>query len=194
MMVDLVGERTDAAVLTAAAPIERWSADLVAQSGFAFHVRPAAPSDEAALAEFFTHVDKEDLRFRFLTAIQKVGHDQLQALVTVDHERTENFLAIDPATGLILATAMLAADTALTNAEVAIAIRADFKHGGISWTLLDHVARFAIAKGIKTVESTESRDNHAAIKLERERGWTASACPGDSTVMVLRKTLDAADA
>ncbi len=52
---------------------------------------PAAPSDEAALAEFFTHVDKQDLRFRFLSAIQKVGHDQLQALVTVDHQRTENF-------------------------------------------------------------------------------------------------------
>jgi GNAT superfamily N-acetyltransferase len=164
----------------------------VARDGFAFHVRPAAPSDEDALAAFFTHVDKDDLRFRFLSAVQKVGHSQLQALVNVDHERTENFLAIEPKTGNIIATAMLAADDTLVNAELAVAIRADFKHRGISWILLDHVARFAVAKGIRTVESTESRDNHEAIALERERGWKASACPGDPTVMVLRKTLDVA--
>ncbi|WP_380784465.1 GNAT family N-acetyltransferase [Sphingomonas sp. R86520] len=192
MMVELLRDRPSTTEPATTVPGDTWSADLVTRSGYAFHVRPAMPSDEMALGEFFTHVDKEDLRFRFLTAIQKVGHDQLQALVTVDHQRTENFLAIEPGTGLIIATAMLAADETLTNAEVAIAIRADFKRGGISWTLLDHVARFAVAKGIKTVESIESRDNHEAIELERERGWTASGCPGDPTVMVLRKTLDVA--
>ncbi len=170
-------------------PVESWSADLTTRSAYIFHVRPAAPSDEAALAAFFTHVAKEDLRFRFLSAIKTVGHDQLAALVTVDHRRTENFLAVESGTGLILATAMLAADAAMKNAEVAIAIRADAKHRGISWTLLDHVARFAVAKGIETLESIESRDNHAAIELERERGWTASACPGDPSAMILRRTL-----
>lgn len=191
-MTELALPRADAGDRTELAPAADWSADLVARDGYAFHVRPATPSDEAALAEFFAHVDTADLRFRFLTAIQKVSHSQLQALVNVDHRRTENFLAIAPITGAIIATAMLAADATLTNAEVAVAIRADFKRRGISWTLLDHVARFAVAKGIRTIESTESRDNHEAIALERERGWTASACPGDPTVMVLRKTLDLA--
>ena len=193
-MVELVRARASATEGPPIAAAETWSADLVTQNGYAFHVRPARPADESALAEFFDHVDKEDLRFRFLTAIQKVSHDQLQALVMVDHQQTENFLAFELETGLIIATAMLAADKTLTNAEVAIAIRADFKGGGISWTLLDHVARYAVAKGIRTVESMESRDNHEAIELERERGWTASGCPGDPTVMVLRKTLDVAPA
>lgn len=191
-MVELVSERINATGRSPLEPVENWSADLVTRNGYTFHVRPAEPSDETALGEFFTHVDKEDLRFRFLTAIQKVGHDQLQALVTVDHERTENFLAIEPKTCLIVATAMLAADETLANAEIAIAIRADFKRRGISWTLLDHIARFAVAKGIKTVESMESRDNHEAIELEQERGWTASGCLADPTVMMLRKTLDVA--
>ena len=193
-MADLMPERTKDLKPASVAPATDWSGELVTRTGYAFHVRPAAPADEPALSDFFTHVDKEDLRFRFLSAVQKVGHDQLQALVGVDHERTENFLAIEAGaieagTGTILATAMLAADATMTHAEVAIAIRTDFKRRGISWTLLDHVARFAVAKGIKTLESIESRDNHAAIELERERGWTASACPGDSTVVVLRMTL-----
>ena len=191
-MIESISERINTAEPAVGAPAPSWGADLVTQSGYAFHVRSASPSDEPALAEFFTHVDTEDLRFRFLSAIHKVGHDQLRALVSVDHERTKNFLAIEPASGSIIATAMLAADATLTNAEIAIAIRADFKRKGISWTLLDHVARFAVAKGIKTVESMESRENHAAIDLERERGWTASGCPDDPAVMVLRKTLDVA--
>ena len=192
-MIQPATDRPAAEQISALPPHDAdWSADLVTQSGHRFHVRPAAPADEAALAEFFTHVEKEDLRFRFLNAVRTVGHDQLMALVTVDHTRTENFLAIDPDTGSIIATAMLAADEALAKAEVAIAIRSDFKRGGISWTLLDHVARFATAKGITTLESMESRDNHQAIKLEREMGWTSSPCPDEPSLVILRMTLGTA--
>ena len=187
-MVEFVSERADATQTPSAVS---WSADLTARSGYVFYVRPASPADEPALGEFFEHVDKEDLRFRFLSAIHKVGHDQLRALVTVDHEHTENFLAFDPATNRIVATAMLAADESLTRAEVAIAIRTDFKRRGVSWTLLDHVAAFARAKGITMLESIESRDNHQAIDLDRDRGWFASACPGDPASMMLRMTLSA---
>lgn len=171
-----------------------WSADVTTRNGYAFHVRPASLADEDALAEFFARVGTDDLRFRFLSAIHKVGHDQLKALVNVDHDRTENFLAIERDTGRIIATAMMAADDTLVNAEVALAIRADFKHAGISWRLLEYVAHVAAAKGIRTLESIESRDNHQAIDLEREMGWTASSAPGDPTLMLLRKTLDHAAA
>jgi acetyltransferase len=171
-----------------------WTADLVARGGYRFHVRPATPADQDALAELFSHVDKDDLRFRFLSSAKTVAPAQLKALVTVDHLRTENFLAIEPGTGLIMATAMLAADEPLTNAEVAIAIRSDFKRRGISWALLDHVARYAAAKGFQTLESVESRDNHEAIKMEREKGWVESAYDGDSSLVVLRLSLQSAPA
>ncbi|KQM28244.1 hypothetical protein ASE57_06255 [Sphingomonas sp. Leaf11] len=162
---------------------------MTARDGYRFHVRPAAPADEPALAEFFTHVSSEDLRFRFLSTVRKVGHDQLTALVTIDHHRVENFLAIESGTGLVIATAMIAADETRTNAEVAVAIRSDFKHRGISWTLVEHVVQFARSEGIATLESIESRDNHQAIELERDMGWSASPCPGDPTLIVLRMVL-----
>ena len=89
---------------------------------------------------------------------------------------------------------MLAVDETMTNAEVAVAIRSDFKRSGISWTLVEHVVRFARSKGIKTLESVESRDNHQAIKLEREMGWSASPSPGDSAHIVLRMVLEPQEA
>jgi N-acetylglutamate synthase-like GNAT family acetyltransferase len=169
--------------------MQDWSSDLTTRTGFQFHVRPAQPSDEPGLAEFFTHVTKEDLRFRFLTGIHEIGKERIAALVEVDHVRTENFLAFGQTGTPMIATAMLACDANLQRGEVAITIRDDYKHNGISWELLAHLARVAEAKGVKMLESIESRENHAAIDLEREMGFTVEADPDDPTLVIVRKKL-----
>ena len=98
-------------------------------------------------------------------------------MTNVDHHQTENFLAFVDNETKIIATAMLACDAALERGEVAIATRSDFKHDGVSWELLKHVTPYVQAIGIKTIESIESRDNYAAIELEREMGFTATSYP-----------------
>jgi GNAT superfamily N-acetyltransferase len=170
-------------------PSDDWSRELTTRSGYVFRVRPADAGDEAGLAGFFTHVTPEDLRFRFLSAMTHVGLDQIERLTHVDHRRTENFLAFDGLHGTMIATGMLAADPALETAEVAIAIHKDFKHRGIGWTLLEHLTRFARARGIKTIESMESRNNHQAIELEREMGFSLLPCTGDPASVIVRHTL-----
>ena len=170
--------------------IERTGATFTTRSDFDFKVRAAQPTDKPALAEFFKHVEKEDLRFRFLSALNTVGPHLLATMTNVDHDRTENILAFDADNKTVIASAMLAADADRKRAEVAMAIRADYKRKGISWTLLEHVAHLAKSKGYQTLESIESRDHHEAIEMEREMGFTASACPGDPTLMVLRAQLD----
>jgi N-acetylglutamate synthase-like GNAT family acetyltransferase len=148
------------------------------------------PSDEAALAEFFTHVTPDDLRFRFLTGLKKVGHDRLAAMTAIDHHQTENFLAFVDGEAEIIATAMLACDADIKVGEVAIAIRSDYKARGISWDLLAHVAAYAEAKGLTTLQSIENRDNHAAIELEREMGFVAGPYPGDPTLVLVQRHLN----
>lgn len=165
------------------------SVTLVTRSGFTFHARPARPDDDAALSEFFGKVGSEDLRFRFLTALSRVGDEQIAAMTHLDHRRTENFLAFAPDDKTIIATAMLAADPNLESAEVAMATRADMKGKGISWTLLDHVARCARRRGFRTIRSIESRDNHTAIELEREMGFKAKPYPGDASLVLVEAVL-----
>jgi N-acetylglutamate synthase-like GNAT family acetyltransferase len=165
---------------------------LVTRSGFAFQIRQASPKDEPALAAFFSAVTPEDRRFRFLTAVDRVGHDFLARMTQIDHDRTEDFLAFAADGETIIASAMLAADTDLSRAEVAISVRADHKHRGISWTLLEHLTRFAQAKGVKLLESIESRDNHDAIQLEREMGFVATPYPGDPALLLVQKALEPA--
>jgi GNAT superfamily N-acetyltransferase len=164
------------------------TAELKTWSGYLFNVRPVEPTDEEKLVDFFTHVSPSDLRFRFLSPVQHVSGDSLKRLTSVDHDRTEDYLAFD-VDGTLIATAMLAADDALERAEVAISVRSDFKGRGIGWTLLDHVARCAKAKGIRVLEAIEDRANRQAIELEKEMGFTAKALPGDPTLLLVSKRL-----
>jgi GNAT superfamily N-acetyltransferase len=166
-----------------------WSRDLTTHTGLVLHVRPARPEDEAALADFFTHVTPEDLRFRFLGGIHEVGHDRLVAMTCVDHRQTENFLALAKDRKTIIATAMLACDKTLEKGEVAISVRAEFKHKGVGWELLRHVSRYAEAKGVKTLESLESRQNLEAIEVERDQGFVAKSYPDDATLVLIQKQL-----
>lgn len=152
-----------------------------------FSVRPAQPGDQQLLAEFFTHVSPEDRRFRFLTSVREVGDAFLEQLVAVDHDRSENFLAFDGET--LIGTAMLAADPDLTRGEVAISLRADYKNQGIGWALLDHLARYAQSRGIRRIESVESRENRQALAVETDMGFKAEPYPGDSSLVLVSKDL-----
>jgi acetyltransferase len=165
-----------------------WTTDLVTRSGASLHIRPVVPSDEAVLADFFTHVTPEDKRFRFLSAVREVDHDRLVAMTQIDYRRTMNFLAFAE-DGMLVATALLTAEGDKSNAEFAISVRSDWKGKGVSWTLVEYVLRYAKAEGIQAVESLESRDNHAAILLEREFGFTAQPVEDSAGEVLVRKVM-----
>jgi GNAT superfamily N-acetyltransferase len=163
--------------------------NITTRSGQELQVRPANPDDEEALGIFFAGVTPEDMRFRFLSAMKTVSHDLLVTMTDVDHRQTENFLAFAKDRPEIIATAMLACTPDMAKGEVAIATLPEFKGKGVSWELLAHVAHFAEAKGVMTLESIERRDHHAAIEMEREMGFVATSYPGDATLMLVQRTL-----
>ena len=163
------------------------STTLRTRSGVVLRVRAAGPADASLLEEMFVAVSPEDRRFRFLSAPDHINRVQIDPMTYVDHWRTENFLAFDNDT--LVATAMLACDASMANAEVAISIRDDYKGQGIGWCLLEHVTMEAKRRGVKTLQSIESRSNHQAIELEREMGFTARTLDDDPTLVVLEAKL-----
>jgi acetyltransferase len=161
--------------------------DLVTRDGIALSVRPVFAEDSDALEQFFDAVSDDDRRFRFLTAVRHVGHDQIEPLTHVDHWRTESFVAFDKATGGLVASAMLACDAQMDTGEIAISIHRDYRGHGLAWALLDVLAAEAQRRGLKRVISIEDRDNHAAIELEREKGFEAHGVDGDPHLIMLEK-------
>lgn len=177
---------------TAPTPLlSAWAAELTTRSGLRLYVRPVTDEDGDMVDRFFSRLTHDDLRYRFLTPIAHPSLSLLEALVRVDHVRTEDFLAFAETNGEmeLVASAMLAADPAMERAAVAIAVLPRFKGRGVGWTLLDFVARDAKTRGIKLLESVESRDNRAVIELEEEMGFSASPYPGDASLTLLRKRI-----
>jgi acetyltransferase len=172
----------------AAAPTA-WTTDLATRSGLSFHVRPVRADDEPALAAFFTQLTPEDLRMRFLTGLRVVDHDRLSLMTQIDYGRTMTFLALEPGTETILAVAMLAKGADPTRAEIAVSVRSDLKGKGLGWTLMDRTLAYARADGVKTIESLESAENGAALRLEAEMGFSVRACPEDMSLRMVERHL-----
>jgi L-amino acid N-acyltransferase YncA len=166
-------------------PVVSKSTPLKTRNGFEFSVRPVEPFDEPALARLFNHVGENDMRFRFLSPMKTPGHEALKNMIDVDHNRKEDYLAIAPDGETIIASAVVAADAANENAEVAIAMHRDYKHKGVGWTFLDYVIGQEKRKGVRKLRSIESRENHEVIALERQMGFKASSYPGDASLMLL---------
>jgi len=164
------------------------STELVTRTGLLLHVRPATRADEATLAAFFDCVSDEDRRFRLFATAAHVGHDQLEPLLQADHVRSESWLAFAAATGELVASALLASDAKRDTAEVAVSIRRDRKGQGIGWALLGLLADEARARGFRRIISIEDRANHAAIKVERDKGFVPEPCEDDPTLVILSKT------
>jgi acetyltransferase len=169
--------------------LPEWSAQLTTRSGIELNVRPASQADETGLIDFLGQASPDDLRFRFLSAVGRPGHSLVQPLVNVDHVQTENLLAFDARDGSLAATAMIAADDKMEEAEVAIMVRPDLKGRGAGWSMLAHSCDFAKHRGFKKVHSVELAENRSAIALESEMGFVAKPCPGDATLTLLSKTL-----
>lgn len=161
---------------------------LVTRSGLRLSVRPVSRDDGPMLKEFFAQVTIDDLRFRFLSGVNSVSDAQIAAMIQVDHKTTEDFLAFLE-DGTLAATALVARDDAGDRAEVAVVVRADCKGKGIGWTMLDHVAAYARAKGVTTLEAVESRQNQKALAVERDSGFSFKPYEDDSTLVVVTRQL-----
>lgn len=165
-----------------------WSGNAVTRAGVALHIRPAVPADAALLGAFFREVTPSDLRFRFLSSVGRVDSAQIAAMTQVDYRRTISFLALDPA-GAVVAAVMLAADPDLERAEIAMSTRSGMKGKGVSYTLLQHVLRYAETQGIAIIEAVEFADHDEALRMERELGFTVLSCPDNPSLRIVRRAL-----
>ncbi len=154
------------------------------RGGVTVTMRAAEPVDAPKLKALFDQLTPEDLRFRFLSSVAHVDADRIGQMLAPSAS-CATILGIDD-NGEPVAAAMIAADDKGQEAEVAISVRRDMKGRGVGWTMLDFVRRFARRHGFRALYSIESRDNRAAIDLEREAGFSFEACEGDACDVVAR--------
>lgn len=164
------------------------SDSLTTRCGFRFTLRQAEPADFPELKVFLGQLTSADVRFRFLSPMHTVSDNLVQDLLRQDRA-IEHYLAFEPGESAIIASGMLAIDATGKKAEVALCIRPEFKHEGISWTMLEFLLEQARANGVEMVEAIEARDHREAIALEREMGFEIDRSCADPSIVMVRKSL-----
>ena len=160
---------------------------LVTRTGTRFRVERADKADWQELKDFFRRLPGDDLRRRFLASMKEPSDHEVSAML--DEAEAITFFARDPAGGQLIAVATLSRGSTDREAEVAIATRPDWKHHGVSWTLLEHVISFARADGYELLWSLEAGDNREAINLEREMGFLARLNRAEPVEVLVSKRL-----
>jgi len=143
-------------------------ATLFTRTGDRILVRPVTREDRPLLVDFFHNLTPDDIRFRFLATLKEVGDDRIDELCRADYPASMTFLAFHDLQ--LVAIATLAGDESGRD-EVALSTHPDWKNHGVSWTLLEHVVRFAREHGAKQISSIEHGENRAAIQLEHDMGF-----------------------
>jgi acetyltransferase len=168
--------------------LNEWIAQTQTRGGVALNIRPVSPGDKNDILTFLKSVNADDLRFRFLSAVQPT--EALARILTdVDHRSAEDLIAFDARDGSIAATAMIADGSSPQVAETAIVVRSDLKDRGIGWVMLQQACDYARERGYRRVECVESSSHLDAISLELEQGFKSHADPRDATITVLARDL-----
>ncbi len=158
---------------------------VVDRDGKTLAIRPIRPDDEPMLQAFTRRLTAEDVRMRFFGPMREMTHELAARLTQIDYDREMAFLLLDGKE--LLGVGRLAADPGFEQAEFALVVASDSQGHGYGTLLLQHVLRFAKARGIKRVIGYVLRENHKMLQLTKRLGFErASGRAGEADILVVK--------
>jgi acetyltransferase len=150
---------------------QEWERHISLRDGGPVLVRPIRPEDEALYGAFLAAVTAEDARMRFLAPVGQLSHALIEYFTHLDYARAMAFVAIDEATGDLLAVVRLHNNTANDSGEYAIVVRSDYKGRGLGWQLMQMMIAYGRARGLRSIEGKVLQENNAMLDMCRRFGF-----------------------
>jgi acetyltransferase len=155
--------------------------------GRRLRLRPIRPEDEPALVAAFRQLSPEAVRLRFFAPLKELTHQAAARLTQIDYDREMAFLLLDGKE--LLGVGRLAADPGFEQAEFALVVASDRQGHGYGTLLLDHVLRYAKARGVKRVVGHVLRENHKMLELTKRLGFKREGGrSGEPDIRVVKPT------
>ncbi|NNC93245.1 MAG: GNAT family N-acetyltransferase [Acidimicrobiia bacterium] len=138
--------------------------------GRSVFIRPIVPSDAAELAFELEHSDPETLYNRFFRSGIRVNEELLTHLTVLDYDR-RFALAAFAESGV--AIARYEGSPGSDEAEMAVAVKPQWRRLGLATLLLDRLQLAAREQGITTLRADFLAENEAARALIARAGFEA---------------------
>ncbi|MCL6251221.1 GNAT family N-acetyltransferase [Altererythrobacter sp. KTW20L] len=162
---------------------------LQTRNGLVLRLRAVTMPDRPFVDEFYAQLTIRDFRFRLVAGLKAVNPHQIIGRIEMDHRHAEHLLAFDPAVGKLVGSVIILADHGLANAEAAVVVVPQFRGEGIGWSLLRHAADLARERGLSSLRSIETLEDHEPLEIARTSGFQAMPYDADPTLMMLEATL-----
>jgi GNAT superfamily N-acetyltransferase len=156
---------------------QAWERHIALPDGRAVFIRPLRPEDAALYPAFLAAVTPEDMRLRLFAPVRDFGPAFIARFTQIDYAKAMAFIALDEATGEMLAVARLHDDPDGAAGEYAILVRSDLKSHGLGWRLMQLIIAYARAKGLRAVEGQVLRENTMMLDMCKELGFDIADDP-----------------
>lgn len=159
----------------------------IVHRGQSLRIRPIRPDDEPLIQAFTRRLTPEDVRMRFFGPLRELTHEMAARLTQIDYDREMAFLLLDGQE--LQGVGRLAADPGFEEAEFALVIASDRQGRGFGRLLLEHVLRYAKARGVVRVVGYVLRENHKMLDLAKHLGFERqSGRVGQPDIRVVKTT------
>jgi acetyltransferase len=150
-------------------------------------IRPVRPDDARQHADFLARSSPDDLRLRFFQQIGAQPISDVARYTQIDYDRQMVFIAAaqtDTGDHETLGEARAVIDPDNLRAEVAIAVRSDFKRKGLGRLLGNHLVSYLRERGTGALYGFVRADNEPMLKLAQALGFTSERLGESDAVLV----------
>lgn len=139
--------------------------------------RPAKPTDERALKEFFYSLPKEESYIRFLSTMKVFPHYDVQRMVNIDYEREMCLLAFagENEAQRIIAIGTYYLDEDLKNGEIDFAVHPEYARLGIASFLVQNLSRIAKNKDVRMLKAYITAGNERVFGVFQKLGYVVES-------------------
>ncbi len=155
-------------------------------------LRPIRPEDEPMFQELFSRLTKDEIRLRFLHAVQFLSHEMAAFLTQIDYDREMALILCEPSAQkdpVMYGMVRLSADPDNAHAEFDILIRNDMTGMGLGPLLMRRIIDYARNRGIGEIFGEVLAENRSMLRLCEAFGFKKRRDPEDPGVMIVSLTL-----
>jgi RimJ/RimL family protein N-acetyltransferase len=143
---------------------------LTLPDGRTVFIRPLLPADAAQMAQEISTLDEDTLYRRFMTPRPQLDADRIRYLASVDY-RWRMALGVVDEDGRGVAVARYEGAPGSDSAEVAVAVRPEWRRQGLALALFDMLADAARAHGLRRLTAVYLAENRPAARLMAKAGY-----------------------
>ena len=168
--------------------LQCWTTSRTLHDGVTIRIRPLWSADRAREVAFIESLSERTRFFRMMAPLRFLSKHLLDQLMDIDYSHSMAFVATlgEGDAERFVGIARYGRTDQPDVVEFAITVADEWQRHGIARQLIEHLVRFAAARGHRRMIGWVMYDNHRMIALARACGFKVRMAPEHGTLEVVR--------